>query len=793
MSSSTVLDLLPSGTAWIAVLVLAAAQGAMLLIVGFVLAAALRQAVAATRHLLWSLVLVGVLALPAASALVPWRVSIVPEEAFARLDALAAALAGESDDAAPAEAALSDVRAADVAVAALVTSLVEVERDVELAASAPAVSARSDMRESESASAVEDGSDAIVPAGAARRPLFGALLAIWLAGATLLLARLGGGAAALRGIVGRARPASETAWGWELQRIADREAGAVAIRLLQSDEVGMPLTTGVLHPTVILPSAADEWTPERRRAVLRHELAHVRRHDVLTHLLAKIACALHWPNPFVWGAARRMRAESERACDDLVLATGTQASEYAEHLLSIVRAAGRRHAPSPALPFAQRSDFEGRLLRILEPNVRRHGVTRGSAALVTLALAVTAIPLAAMGPRRAPSPPLSIGSLVVGAGADGMTPVDAQDPVSPTPTPTPTPRPVQPMDEPQPAPQPDPRPQPRPRPLQPMEPMQSRAGSSVASAAAIAGLTTALGDADVEVRRAAVSALGSLEDPRAIEALMQALRSDEDAEVRKAAAWALGQLEDRKAVPALTTALRQDGDIEVRKMSAWALGQIEDEGAVEALGAALGDQSAEVRSTSVWALGQIEAPASVRFLVPLLRDADAETRKQTAWALGQIESREAVGPLSAAVKDESIEVRETAVWALGQIEDPAAAGALAGALKDARADVRQKAAWALGQLDDLATAPPALIEALRDEDRNVRLGAAHALGEIEDAAAVPALREAARGDDATLRKTAVRALAEIDDPAAFDALVEMLQDDDPEVRRMAAQALGRNR
>lgn len=788
MGSSTVFDLLPSGTAWIAVLVLAAAQGAMLLIVGFVLAAALRQAVAATRHLLWSLVLVGVLAIPAASAFVPWRLAVVPEDALARLAVLAAGESGGSRDAVLAGASLDEAREAGVAVAALAVPDVSVERGVEAADAAPAARARSETRDGDAVSAivVGAGSRASASGAVARRPLLGALLAIWLAGATLLLARLGGGAAALRGIVRRARPASGTGWGWELQRIADREAGGVAIRLLQSDEVGMPLTTGVLHPTVILPSAADEWTPERRRAVLRHELAHVRRHDVLTHLLAKIACALHWPNPFVWGAARRMRAESERACDDLVLATGTQASEYAEHLLSIVRAAGRLHAPSPALPFAQRSDFEGRLLRILEPNVRRHGLTRGSAALVTLALAVTAIPLAAMGPRRAPAPPLSIGSLVVGTDADGAMRVDAvQDPVAPTPTPTPRPAPV--VDQPMPDPRPQPRPQPRPR------RMQSRDATSGASAAAIAGLVTALGDADVEVRRAAVSSLGSLEDPRAIEALMQALRSDEDAEVRKAAAWALGQLEDERAVPALTTALRQDSEVEVRKMSAWALGQIEDEGAVEALGAALGDSDAEVRSTSVWALGQIEAPASVRFLVPLLRDADAETRKQTAWALGQIESREAVASLSAAVKDESIEVRETAVWALGQIEDPAAAGALAGALKDARADVRQKAAWALGQLDELSAAPPALIEALRDEDRSVRLSAAQALGEIEDAAAVPALREAARGDDATLRKAAVRSLAEIDDPAAFDALVEMLQDDDPEVRRMAAQALGRNR
>ena len=764
MGSSTVMELLPQGAAWIAVVILAAAQGAMLLLVGFALAAAMRQAVAATRHLLWSLVLAGVLLLPAASAMLPWRLDVVPG------DALGERLNAGTLDMGPLDAEPPDV--GPVVVEPLDVGPLDIDAldDDALEATQSPMSERGAAGDSEGAAI--GGS-----AGWGGRSLLGALLAVWLAGATLLLARLGGGASALRGIVRRARPASETEWGWALQRIADRESDGMAVRILRSEEVGMPLTTGVLHPAVVLPTAADDWTEERRRAVLRHELAHVRRHDVLTHLVARITCALHWPNPFVWAAARRMRAESERACDDLVLRTGTQASEYAEHLLSIVRAAGSLRAPEPALPFAQRSDFEGRLLRILEPNVRRHGLTRGSAALVTLAIAATAIPLAAMGPRRvadAPDAPRALASAV------------AQEPVAPTPTPSPTPRPVQP-EQPEPGPQPEARPQPRPR------PSGSRSSESAASAAAIAGLVGAISDTDVEVRRAAISALGELEDPRAIEALMQALRSDEDAEVRKTAAWALGQLEDERAVAALTTALRQDSEVEVRKMSAWALGQIEDEAAVEALGAALGDRSAEVRSTSVWALGQIEAPASVRFLIPLLKDTDANTRKQTAWALGQIESREAVAPLSAIIGDENVEVRETVVWALGQIEDPAAAGALAGALKDPRADVRRKAVWALGQLDELAAAPPALIEALRDEDRDVRVGAAHALGELEDPAAVPALREAARGEDATLRRTAVRALAEIDDPAAFDALVEMLRDDDPEVRRMAAQALGRNR
>ena len=75
-------------------------------------------------------------------------------------------------------------------------------------------------------------------------------------------------------------------------------------------------------------------------------MAHVKRRDVVPHLMAWIVCAVWWFHPLAWSAARRMRSESEKACDDLVLKVGTRASRYADDLLDIVTRAGAIRAPA---------------------------------------------------------------------------------------------------------------------------------------------------------------------------------------------------------------------------------------------------------------------------------------------------------------------------------------------------------------------------------------------------------------------------------------------------------------
>src|SRR5262249_51927653 len=147
--------------------------------------------------------------------------------------------------------------------------------------------------------------------------------------------------------------------------LADRLELPVLPGLFLSNRLPMPFACGIFRSAIVLPAEASDWTAQRRQAVLCHELAHLRRRDLVINVLAQCALAVYWFHPLMWVAVRRLRIESERACDDLVLGIGTRASEYADHLLEIVRAVPRSAVPVAVLPLADRGEFEGRVLAIL--------------------------------------------------------------------------------------------------------------------------------------------------------------------------------------------------------------------------------------------------------------------------------------------------------------------------------------------------------------------------------------------------------------------------------------------
>lgn len=113
----------------------------------------------------------------------------------------------------------------------------------------------------------------------------------------------------------------------------------------------------------------------------------------------------------------------------------------------------------------------------------------------------------------------------------------------------------------------------------------------------------------------------------------------------------------------------EEGVLVVRKNAAQALGRIGDPRAVEALEEALKDEDGDIRGHATSALGSIGDPRAVEALKEALKDEDEYVRRGAAWALGNIGGTRAIEALEEASKDEDVDVRRVAESALEQIKD----------------------------------------------------------------------------------------------------------------------------
>jgi beta-lactamase regulating signal transducer with metallopeptidase domain/Flp pilus assembly protein TadD len=221
-----------------------------------------------------------------------------------------------------------------------------------------------------------------------------ALLAILIIGA-LLIGRMLFGIAAVVWITQRANEVTDDSLIREFDHAAEQLGITRFARLLTSNRVSVPLMWGITRPALLLPADALNWSRDRLRVVFLHELAHLRRCDSVTLLITRATTAMYWFHPLAWSLERIARRECEQACDDLVLTTGTRASEYADHLLSIAKDLPR-HDPfaSVTLAMSRRSQLEGRLLSILQIDARRGVVSRPMSIAATALAALLVLPIA---------------------------------------------------------------------------------------------------------------------------------------------------------------------------------------------------------------------------------------------------------------------------------------------------------------------------------------------------------------------------------------------------------------
>jgi beta-lactamase regulating signal transducer with metallopeptidase domain len=353
-----------------------ALKGVLLVAAAAIAAYFLRNRFAAARHAAWTAAVIGHLALPAVTLLAPaWRLPFLPAPPW------------------------------------LATEQTANSSPITVTSSQPSAPTRTTTTQPVSTPqpdriATETGG--AVSASAIRLPTGLSLLAaLWVAGSVLVLLRLALGTMRVGKLARDGSRVIDGAWLSLAQRVAARLGISRPLTLLHGSRLGIPVTWGIVYPAVLLPPDAEEWPEERRRFVLVHEMAHIKRFDALTQLAAQLAVAIFWFDPLIWLAAHRMRVEREHACDDYVLRDGTKPSLYAGELLEMVRSLGtpeHEHAAPAfaALAMARRSEFEGRMLAILDPKLDRHTLNRRSTLITAAAVALLVLPLAALRPFEQP-------------------------------------------------------------------------------------------------------------------------------------------------------------------------------------------------------------------------------------------------------------------------------------------------------------------------------------------------------------------------------------------------------
>lgn len=382
-------------------LALAAVKATLLLAFAALLCFAFRRFSAATRHLVWASALCASLLLPFLSFIKMWELPVLPARILVSDAPGAKDLYGkdEASETPPAHVPADSSRVP--ADSSLAPRAGAAARQVsEFRAGANATQELLPVTNSAVAQPRNETTSITTPLLLSQLLKFAS--AVWLAGLLLVLCKLLAGFVATRLLTRRAAEFTEPKLNALFSSLLIEVNLKSKVRLLRSERTSMPIVCGIVRPAVMLPAEADAWSEERRRMVLLHELTHVTRRDCLTQMMAQVACAFYWFNPFIWFAARRLRVEREQACDDYVLSIGTKPSDYASHLLDIARAAHERPSfdwsQTTSVAMARRSQLEGRLLAILSKENKRGAVSRVALTGLVALTCVLLLALAAVRP-----------------------------------------------------------------------------------------------------------------------------------------------------------------------------------------------------------------------------------------------------------------------------------------------------------------------------------------------------------------------------------------------------------
>lgn len=314
---------------------------------------------------------------------------------------------------------------------------------------------------------------------------------------------------------------------------------------------------------------------------------------------------------------------------------------------------------------------------------------------------------------------------------------------------------------------------------------------------------------EYEQRRESAIALSKFKGEKCTDFLLETYESDN---IQDFMALALGNIDSSKAVGLLINALK-DSQQEVRFNAAQALGMLENPEALDILMEALNNYAdsssgAEKQPTgddpgsqiffeedaiisAILAVGKIKNWRAIALLKKLLaQEKSARIRASIIMALGMMSSDKLMPVFQAALRDEDPRVRANAIESIESIKSGSIVGIIQPYLEDPSNRVRAnvaKAIWKYGDFDVSDT----LKQMLEHKDKWYRASSAYAIGEIRDARFIRELSKALKDEDPDVRRNATNALRKLEVKDAFPHLKPMIDDPNFDVRVEAALAITR--
>ncbi len=174
-----------------------------------------------------------------------------------------------------------------------------------------------------------------------------------------------------------------------IQDQAHRIGLRVAPHVAYSARIAVPVVIGIVRPTILLPtSLATGLAPDQLQGILLHELAHIRRYDLIVNLFQRLIESILFFNPAVWYVSHCISRERENCCDDAVVSAGHQSLKYADSLVRMAELCNQNrpvaitpHITGVAAADTQGTQLKRRVLRLLNAEPRQNLLPSGSVTL----------------------------------------------------------------------------------------------------------------------------------------------------------------------------------------------------------------------------------------------------------------------------------------------------------------------------------------------------------------------------------------------------------------------------